>query len=391
MRTVWKDAGMDMRQGHRSGRRPARVRRVGRVRLAGLVLSMALAACGGAWAQAQTAVPGPVPAPAPAPLKLRIVGGLAGVNQFVLHEEPFWTRELARRSGGRYGADIVPFDRAGVPGQDMLTLMRLGVVPFGSALLGQVVAQHPELGAPDLAGLSPDVDTLRRAVAAFRPQLAQSLRDDHGSELLAVYIYPAQVFFCTDRITSLKELAGHRIRVSSPTQADFVTALDATPVSMSFAEIVPAMRSGRVQCAITGAMSGRAIGLDEIARTVYAMPVSWGISLFAANRDAWQALPEDLRRLLREELPRLEAAIWDESERETGRQPACGAGPDCRPGAASASPLVVWPSQADQQRRREVFERAILPRWVQRCGAGCARLWDRSLAATLGIKSPAAP
>jgi TRAP-type C4-dicarboxylate transport system substrate-binding protein len=381
VRTVWKDAGMNIRQGHRSGRRPAIARRVRLAVLAALALPPVLAACGDVRAQA----------PAPAPLKLRVVGGIAGVNQFVLHEEPFWTRELARRSGGRYGADIVPFDRAGVPGHDMLTLMRLGVVPFGTVLLGQVVARHPELGAPDLAGLSPDVGTLRRAVAAFRPQLAQSLRDDHALELLAVYIYPAQVFFCTDTITSLKELAGRRIRVSSPTQADFVAALDAIPVSTAFTEIVPAMRSGRVQCAVTGAVSGRAIGLDEIARTVYAMPVSWGIALFAANRDAWQALPDDLRRLLREELPRLEAAIWDESERETGRPPTCGVGPDCRSGASSASPLVVWPSEAEQRKRRELFEREILPRWVQRCGAECARLWNRTLAATLGVKSPVAP
>jgi TRAP-type C4-dicarboxylate transport system substrate-binding protein len=372
---------MNIRQQHPPGWRPAFVRRIRVAGLAFLAVSTVLAAGGNVAAQ--------VPAAAPAPLRLRIVGGLAGVNQFVLHEEPFWSRELARRSGGRYGADIVPFDRAGVPGQDMLTLMQLGVVPFGTALLGQVVAQHPELGAPDLAGLSPDVATLRRAVAAFRPELARSLREDHALELLAVYIYPAQVFFCTDRVASLKELAGRRIRVSSPTQADFVTALDATPVSTSFAEIVPAMRSGRTDCAVTGAMSGRVIGLHEIARTVYAMPVSWGIALFAANRDAWQALPEDLRRLLREDLPRLEAAIWDESERETGVQPACGPGPDCRPGA-STSPLVVWPSEADQQKRREVFERAILPRWVQRCGAGCARLWNRTLATTLGVKSPVA-
>jgi TRAP-type C4-dicarboxylate transport system substrate-binding protein len=363
---------MNAPHGDRPRRRPATSHRSRRAILA---LSVALAACCGAQAQA------------PAPLRLRIVGGLAGVNQFVLHEEPFWARELAQRSGGRYGADIVPFDRAGVPGQDMLTLMQLGVVPFGTALLGQVVAQYPELGAPDLAGLSPDAATLRRVVAAFRPQLAQSLGERHGLELLAVYIYPAQVFFCTDRVTSLKELAGRKIRVSSPTQADFVTALDATPVSTSFSEIMPAMRSGQTSCAITGAMSGRTIGLHEVARTVYAMPVSWGLAIFAANRDAWQALPEDLRKLLREELPRLEADIWDESERETGRQPACGPGPDCRPGAP-ASPLVVWPSQADHQKRREVFEREILPRWVNRCGAGCARLWNRTIAATLGIKAP---
>eukprot|EP01034_Spumella_vulgaris_P030543 gene30543-37782_t len=42
---------------------------------------------------------------------LRVVGGLADLSQYTRREEPFWTRELPRLSGGRYIAEIVPFDR----------------------------------------------------------------------------------------------------------------------------------------------------------------------------------------------------------------------------------------------------------------------------------------
>ena len=59
-------------------------------------------------------------------------------------------------------ASIVPFNQAGVPGPEMLNLMKLGVVPFGTALLSQISNDHPELGAPDLAGLNPDMPSLRR-------------------------------------------------------------------------------------------------------------------------------------------------------------------------------------------------------------------------------------
>ncbi|MBV9889370.1 MAG: ABC transporter substrate-binding protein, partial [Rhizobacter sp.] len=66
---------------------------------------------------------------------LRIVGGIGSVNQYTRYEEPFWTQELKRVSGGRATAEIVPFDRAGIRGQEMLRFIQLGVVPFGSALL----------------------------------------------------------------------------------------------------------------------------------------------------------------------------------------------------------------------------------------------------------------
>src|SRR5690349_8889084 len=82
------------------------------------------------------------------PQRLRIVGGLAGVSQYTRHEEPFWTRDFPRLTNGQITAEIVPFDRAGIRGQEMLRLIQLGVVPFGTALLSLSATQDPVFGAP---------------------------------------------------------------------------------------------------------------------------------------------------------------------------------------------------------------------------------------------------
>ena len=162
-------------------------------RLPKLFRRCAAALCCGVLGWAATLAWSQAPAPnAPATVShLRVVGGLAELNQYVRREEPFWTRELARLSGGRYTAEIVPFDRAGVPGTEMLRLLQLGVVPLGTALMSSFSAQHPEYTAPDLAGLNPDTATLRTTLAAFRPYLEKALRDQHGVEPLAIFVYPA--------------------------------------------------------------------------------------------------------------------------------------------------------------------------------------------------------
>lgn len=320
-------------------------------------------------------------------LRLRIVGGLAGLNQYVRHEEPFWTRDLATLSGGRYTSDIVPFDRAGLPGQEMLTLIRLGVVPFGTALLSLVAMQFPELAAPDLAGLSPDVPALRKVVTAFRPALADLLRERHGTELLAVYVYPAQVVFCREPLAGLQGLAGRKTRVSSATQADFVRALGGIPVPTPFAEIVSAIRAGSADCAITGAVSGRTIGLPQVTKTLYTLPISWGLAMFGANREAWRALPPDLREIVLKEVPKLEATIWDEAERDTAVERLCAVAGTCALGSTE-SLTEVRPSQADQALRRRILEQNVLPQWIARCGANCQALWDANIAPVVGIKAP---
>lgn len=346
-----------------------------------LLLGMALPL--GAAAQGSAA-----PAP-PAEAVLRVVGGLAGLNQYTRHEAPFWSQRLAELSGGRYRAEIVPFDRAGIRGAELLPMVRLGTVPFGTLQLSQSAPRDAELAAADLAGLSADMDTLRRVVAAWRPRLAALLRERHGAELLAVYAYPAQVLFCRQPLAGLHSLRGLRVRTAGPTQADFVRALGGQALSVPLAQLAARMDSGGLDCAITGTMTGHTIGLDRVTTHLLPLPVTWGLSVFVAHGPSWQALPEPLRELLRRELPRLEAAIWEEAERETAEGVACSTGRGvCNTGQA-ANMTLVPPGARDEALRRSLLETEVLPRWLERCGFECAAEWNQRLAPLVAVRASA--
>jgi TRAP-type C4-dicarboxylate transport system substrate-binding protein len=312
---------------------------------------------------------------------LRIVGGLAGLRPYTHLEEPFWTRELPRLSGGRVTADIVPFDRAGLRGPEILELVRIGAVPFGTALLSASAHRDPAFAAPDLAGLNADLAELRRNLTAFRPWLQATLRTRYDAELLALYVYPAQVTFCSRPLQGLGDLKGRRVRVSSPSQADFVQALGALPVTTPFSEIVSNLRNGSVECAITGTMSGNTIGLHELTSHVHTMPVGWGVAAFVANRAALKALPADLQALLQQELPRLEQAVWKASANETDEGTACNVGEATCTHGRKGRMVAVPESAADARRRREVFEGHVLPRWFERCGPTCEGVWKHTIGA----------
>jgi TRAP-type C4-dicarboxylate transport system substrate-binding protein len=327
--------------------------------------------------------------PPDTPKRLRIVGGLADVNQYTRQEEPFWTRELPRLTQGRLTAEIVPFDRAGIRGQEMLRLMQLGVVPFGTALLPLAAAQDPLFGAVDLAGLNPDIAAARKTVAAFRPVMEKTLRERYGVVLLAVYAYPAQVIFCNRPFSSLADMAGRRVRTSSPPQADLIEALGGVPVQTAFADMMGYMRSGNIDCAITGTMSANTIGLPELTTHMHTMAINFGLSIFGANQGAWNALSPDLRATLQRELPRLEQAIWTEAERETADGIACNTG---RASCVQGRPFhltEVPASPSDDARRRALFSGTVLARWVLRCGAACAELWNKSIGPATGFEAHA--
>jgi TRAP-type C4-dicarboxylate transport system substrate-binding protein len=318
------------------------------------------------------------------PIQLQVVGGLAAVSQYTEFEVPFWTSDVPKLTQGRVQAEIHPFDRSGLPGQDMLQLMRLGVVPFGTALLAVVAGDEPELNAVDLPLLNPDMASLQNTVRLYRPHLHQILRQKYGIELLGIYAYPAQVLYCTKAFSTLNDLSGRRVRTSSVGQSELMSALGAIPVMTPFAETVNAIRTNVVDCAITGTMSGNKVGLPDVTSYIYPLAISWGLSFFGANGSVWDQLPPDIQDSLRMGIGRLEGSIWDAADRETAGGLACDIGSsDCVAGKVFHMNLV--PIKADDTvQRQHLLSKSVLPHWIERCGTDCVTAWNETLGQTQG-------
>ena len=151
------------------------------------------------------------------------------------------------------------------------------------------------------------------------------------------------------------------------------------------------MASNNTECAITGTMSGHNLGLHEVSSHLHTLPVTWGLAIFGANLAAWDGLPPDLRALLRRELPKLEATIWTESERETAEGLACNTGAQPCGGARPGHMVGIALSASDDRRRQEIFNTTVLPRWIARCSVRCAEVWNQTIGPARGIPAPGTP
>jgi len=322
------------------------------------------------------------------PIRLKIVGGLGALNQYTRHEKPFWSEKIGALTKGRVTAEIQAFDQVGIRGQDILRLVQLGVVPFGTILLPLTSGSDPLLGAADLAGLNPDMHALRQVVESFRPILAKTLMRQYGIEMLGVYTYPAQTIFCNKRFSSLTDLKGIRIRTSSVTQSTFVKALGAEPVQLHFPGLRDVVKSGQVQCAVTGTMSGNTIGLHEVTTHISPIVLNWGLSVFGANSSVWDSLPDDVKSLLREEIQTLERKIWMESEEETRDGILCNTGSSSCKSGKKGKMVLVPPSSADLDLIKNILKEFVLPQWADQCGKECIAPWNESIGSKTGILIP---
>lgn len=316
---------------------------------------------------------------------LKVVGAWGNLTQYKNFEQPFWTKELAEKSGGAITAEITPFNEMGLKGAEIFRLMRLGVIDFGSTVLGYVAADDARNEAVDLAGLSPDVITARKVSDAYKPIYDKFYGERFGIKVLGVWPYSAQVLFCNGEIKGLSDLKGKKVRTGNRTLAEFVEAFGGTGVTLAFNEVVPALQNKVVDCAITGTLSGNSAKWHEVATHIYALPLGWSHVMHAVNLKRWNSLDPKVRDFLQKEIAGLEDRIWKAAAEETEQGYLCNAGkPECTMGT-KAKMTVVPVSEADKALLKKALADVVLPKWAARCQGDCVPAWNDSVGKVVGL------
>jgi len=139
---------------------------------------------------------------------------------------------------------------------------------------------------------------------------AESVREDISSvvgkimnekwntQLLALYGPTPQTIITKKPINKVGDLAGLKLRTSTERQAKVAKIMGASPVTIAFGEIYTSMQLGVVDGFITGPQNMIAFKFYEIAKYVLRPAVNSTQSGFMANRNSFNALPDDLKQAL---------------------------------------------------------------------------------------------
>jgi TRAP-type C4-dicarboxylate transport system substrate-binding protein len=316
---------------------------------------------------------------------LKVVGAWGNLTQYKNFEQPFWSKEITEKSKGAITAEITPFNEMGLKGAEIFRLMRLGVIDFGSTVLGYVAGDDARNEAVDLAGLSPDVETARKVSDAYKPVYDKFYRERFGVQVLGIWPYSAQVLFCNGEIKGLADLKGKKVRTGNRTLAEFVEALGGTGVTLAFNEVVPALQNKVVDCAITGTLSGNSAKWHEVATHIYALPLGWSHVMHGVNVKTWDKLDPKVRAFLQKEIAGLEDRIWKAAAEETQQGYDCNAGKDSCTMGTKAKMTIVPVSEADRALLKKALTDTVLPKWAARCPGDCVPAWNDTIGKVVGL------
>jgi TRAP-type C4-dicarboxylate transport system substrate-binding protein len=322
-------------------------------------------------------------------LRLKVIGGWSNVTMTTAVEQPFWREKMPELSGGRITADFNSLDTLGLKGDETLRLLNLGVADIVTGPVSFVAGDFKLYDGLDLSGAILDLDTMKKAVDAYRPVIDKNMQENFNAHLLMMWPSPPQVLFCKGEIKGVADLAGKKIRTFNQTLSDFVDAVGGTPVNLSFAEVVPALQNGTADCGVTGTGPGNSAKWWEVTDHLFPLVLGWAPYFSAVNKDTWNKLDEPTRAFLTEQFAKLETDIWAHVAVVAQQGVNCNTGTgECTTGI-KANMKLVEVTDADKKQLSEMVGKTILPRWAERCGEACVAEWNGTVGKVLGFDAKA--
>ncbi len=318
-------------------------------------------------------------------VKLKVVGTWANLTNHYDFEKPFYAKTLPQASGGKVTATLNPITELGLKGWEVMRLTKLGVFDVSHGVYGYVASEDPALEGVDLSSASKDFVEAKKIVAAYEPIIAKHFNNTFNAKYLYTFRWPSQFIWCNQPINSLSDLKGKKIRVYSTTLGDFVKGVGGTSVTISFAEVVPALQKGVADCGITGSMPAFQAKWHEVITHAMLIPVGAGLGYGAISNKKWDALNGDTQDFLMGQYQKLSDAQWANAEAEDEEALACLSGIGKCGKGKPGNVVLVKPSAADYKERERILKDFVLKNWAARCSAECIKDWNDTAAKVVGV------
>lgn len=321
---------------------------------------------------------------------LSVVGSWSSLPLHKQFEVPFWTKDLPADSNGQIQVKMTTFDQMGIKGSDVFRMLSDGVFDVGMTVSDYVVGDAPELQGLDVPLVATTAKQARAMVKAARPMVDDIVKQRFNAKVLAIAPYPPQVVFCKGNIKSLADLKGKKVRGSGRMTTDFLEALGATGVNISFSEVPGALQRGVIDCAITGAGSGYSAGWYEVSHSLLPIPLGgWDPVITAMNMDTWNSLSPKMQQLITTKIKtQFEDPAWNNAAGALKNNIACLTGNGKCSSGKPAHMKLVKVTQSDLAKAHKILVDKVLPSWAHRAGKQWMTRWNRTVGKTVGVQVP---
>ncbi len=169
--------------------------------------------------------------------------------------------------------------------------------------------------------------------------------------------------------------------------AQLVQKLGATPVTLPFSEVYPALQRGVANCAITSPTAGNSAKWPEITNYFLPLSLSAGVNGHFVGLAYWNRFSPEAQQKLTAAFKKMEDDMWDLAIKANDDAANCNIGKDPCVGGTKFGMTLVTVSPDDTAKVRDAVTTVILPAWRDLCNKvdpNCTKIWNETIGVVTG-------
>ena len=282
-----------------------------------------------------------------------------------------FVEDVAKATGGRLKITVFAAGELPYKAPDVVRAVSTNQVQMGDVAVGFAAGDLPELNVLSLPFLCTTYEQFDKALPAVRQVADAELQKKFGITGVIHWTMPPQNFWLNRPISKLDDLKGLKVRSWNPEQSDMMKLLGGNAVSITSAEVIPALERKVIDGAITSALSANDWRAYELVRTGYMVNMTMGHQMMMINTAELQKLPPDVRTTLLDK-----AREWAPKYRQMSEEGDTSA----RKNLVANKVSLIEPT-ADDRKRAQTTMRPMWDAWAKKYGTVGQQLVDGAMKA----------
>ena len=285
--------------------------------------------------------------------------------------------EMNKKTDGNVNVEVTSFPELNLTGQELIRMLKSNVMDIAEVVTGYVSGDAPLMEGVQLPGVFKDYDQSHAAYDAWLPAVVAPHPEVIGGRPIGSFAFSSQFLWSKFPVNSLDDLKGKKIRVFAVAQADYFTALGASPVFIPLADVYSALERGVVDAVVTGPESGAGLKLWEVLGYLTDLRLGVGAGYVVVNENSLNALPENYQAAFNELAPHLNELGWSLGAKDTK------AGID--ESAAHGIEVTIPGKPEWQDQLTDIARTVVVPNWAERSGADSKKTFNDVLGPVVGF------
>jgi TRAP-type transport system periplasmic protein len=207
--------------------------------------------------------------------------------------------DIYKASKQRFQIQVFSSGELPYKASDVLRAVGTNQVQMGDVALGFVAGDVPELNAFAMPFACSSMDKFYdKAAPAVETDINTVLTGKFKTRSIMQWVMPPQQLWLVKPVAGIDGLKNLKVRSWNREQADMMKLLGGSGVTITPAEVIPALQRGVVDGAFTAAVPALDWKFNEVTKMGYMMNLTLAHQIVAVNDQELAKLPADLKKLL---------------------------------------------------------------------------------------------